>query len=394
LTIARVVRRRPTAPLAALLCAAGLSLAAATPAPAKIVTPEQLALPPSAQLEVDRARFGELAKRGVADARARWFNSGRSWWVERLNDTRRYPLATIWGVVPLWEALNARAIASPTAANRSAVNDFARGAERYFDPALRPHGGYAPYMGDRGGRERAWFDDNGWWGIAFVDAYRATGNRRYLNDAARALRFIAETGWASSGGLWWDTTHPHKSGEALASGTALAAMLYEATGDGSYLRTARKFIGWADAHFTWKLGLYRRNDSDPTPMGYVEGPMIGAHEILCRVAHDAGGCARVEELAENSLTRFGADVNHGPQYDTIYMRWMLELYQHDHDRRWYALVRRNALRAAANARDSRGLYMRAWSGGSAKAAAPGLLQTHAATVSLFAWLAAAPVPQD
>jgi hypothetical protein len=129
-------------------------------------------------------------------------------------------------------------------------------------------------------------------------------------------------------------------------------------------------------------------------MGYVEGPMIGAHEILCRVAQDAHACGRAEELAENSLTRFGADVNHGPQYDTIYMRWMLELYRHDHDSRWYALVRRNALRAAANARDSRGLYMRAWSGGSARAAAPGLLQTHAATVSLFAWLAAAPVPQD
>ena len=38
--------------------------------------------------------------------------------------------------------------------------------------------------------------------------------------------------------------------------------------------------------------------------------------------------------------------------------------------------------------------MRAWDGGPARSASyPGLLQTHAATVSLFAWLAAAPVPQ-
>jgi hypothetical protein len=156
-------------------------------------------------------------------------------------------------------------------------------------------------------------------------------------------------------------------------------------------------MSWGDAHFTWKFGLYRRNDSDPTPMGYVEGPMIGAHEILCRVAHDAHACSRAESLAENSLTRFGADVNHGPQYDTIYMRWMLELYKQDHDRRWYALARRNALRAARSARDGSGLYMRAWDGGSAAAhgsGGPGRIQTHAATVSLFAWLAAAPVPQD
>ena len=227
-----------------------------------------------------------------------------------------------------------------------------------------------------------------------MDAYRATGKRRYLDDAERALRFIARAGWASSGGLWWNTTHPHKSGEALASGTALAALLYEYTGKASHLATFRKFATWADAHFTWKFRLYRRNDSDPTPMGYVEGPMIGAHEIVCRVAHDAGACARTRELAEATLQRFGSEVNHGQQYDSIYMRWMLELYRHDGDRRWYGLVRHNALRALQNARDSSGLFMRAWDGGPARSARfPGLLQTHASTVSLFAWLAAAPVPE-
>jgi uncharacterized protein YyaL (SSP411 family) len=386
--------RRPLTPLLALLAAALLLLAAASVALAKTVTSDQLALPPSSQLDTERAHFADLARQGIADARANWFDAGRGWWLDRLNDSRQYPLATIWSAVPLWEALNARAIASPTAANRAAVKAFAHGAERYYDPALGPSGGYAPYPGDGGGHERAWFDDNGWWGIAFVDAYRATGSKRYLDDAARALRFIAEAGWAPGGGLWWNTSHPHRSGEALASGSALAALLYEATGNDSYLKTARKFTSWGDAHFTSKFGLYRRNDDDPTPMGYVEGPMIGAHEILCRVAHDAHACSRAENLAEASLNRFGADVSHGPQYDTIYLRWMLELYKHDGDRRWYALARRNALRAARSARSSSGLYMRAWDGGTRGINMPGLLQTHGATVSLFAWLAAAPVPQD
>jgi Glycosyl hydrolase family 76 len=389
-----VNRRRRIPLLVALLGSAVLSLGAPAGATAKEVTADQLALPSSSQLATERAQFSELARKGVAAGRSHWYDSQRRWWLDRLNDHRQYPLATIWSVVPMWEAVNACAIATPTAANRAAVTDFARGAERYYDPALGRSGGYAPYPGDRGGRETAWFDDNGWWGIAFVDAYRATGNRRYLDDAARALRFIAGSGWASGGGVWWNTTHPHRSGEALASGTALAAMLYEATGGASYLKTARKFIAWGDAHFTWKYGLYRRNDSDPTPMGYVEGPMIGAHEILCRVAHDAHACDRTHALAEASLQRFGADVSHGPQYDTIYLRWMLELYRRDGDRRWYALARRNALRAARRAGSSGGLYMHAWDGGSRGVNMPGLLQTHAATVSLFAWLAAAPVPQD
>ena len=371
-----------------------MAAATAAGAAAKEVTPEQLALPPAAQLRVERAQFAAAAGRGVADARSHWYSSGRGWWLEREHDTRQYPLATIWGVVPMWEALSARAIARPTASNRAAVDAFARGAERYYDPALPGGGGYAPYPGDRGGRERAWFDDNGWWGIAFVDAYRATGNARYLTDAARALRFISNAGWAPGGGLWWDTSHPHRSGEALASGTALAALLYEHTHKAQYLKLFRKFASWGDAHFTGRLGLYRRNDSDETPMGYVEGPMIGAHEIVCRVAGDARACARAHQLAEASLTRFGADVNHGPQYDTIYMRFMLDLYRHDGDRRWYALARRNGLRALRAARDHRGLYSRSWDGGTRGISRPGLVQTHAATVSLFAWLAAAPVPHD
>lgn len=384
--------RRQLQVLLALLAAALLALACAGAASAD-VTPAELALPPTAQLAGERANFGDLARKGIAAAHSHWYDSGRGWWLDRLHDSRQYPLATIWSVVPLWEALDARAIAHRSSANRAAVDAFARGAERYWDPALGPSGGYAPYPGDGGGHERAWFDDNGWWGIAFADAYRATGSKRYLDDAARALRFIAEAGWAPGGGLWWNTAHPHRSGEALASGSALAALLYQYTGKASYLGTAHKFMDWGDAHFLGRQRLYRRNDSDPTPMGYVEGPMMGAHEILCRVAHDARECARAEDLAVTSLNRFGVDVNHGPQYDAIYMRWMLEMYERDGDPRWYALARRNALRAARLARSSDGLYMNAWGGGTRGINMPGLLQTHAATVSLFAWLAATPPPQ-
>src|SRR5207302_960557 len=97
------------------------------------------------------------------------------------------PLATVWGAVPLFEAIDAIAIAEPSAANKAAVARFAHSAEGFYTP--RYHG-YAPYPRDSK-PQRIWFDDNGWWGLAFVNAYRATGNRRYLADAMRSLRFIA-----------------------------------------------------------------------------------------------------------------------------------------------------------------------------------------------------------
>ena len=362
---------------------------------ARHVNATALTLPSTARLQSERSNFLALARRGISDARALWWDNRRRWYLDRRNDHDRYPLATIWSIVPQFEALDAVAIAQPSSSNRRAVKSFAKKAETYFDRSLAPGGGYAPYPGDRGGRERSWFDDNGWWGIAFMDAYRATHSKRFLADAARALDFSVRRGWAKGGGLWWDTAHTRKSGEALGSNSALAAMLYAATHKPTYLSQARRLISWGDAHL-WNSRdeLYARSDSDSTPMPYVEGPMIGAHETICRAAHDAHACARAEALAEASLSRFGEDVNHGPQYDTIYLRWMLDLSTHDHDSRWYALAYRNAHRALDNARDGHGIFTKAWDGGSITQhqSRPGMIQTHAASVSLLAWLAVAPVP--
>lgn len=80
----------------------------------------------------------------------------------------------------------------------------------------------------------------------------------------------------------------------------------------------------------------------------------------------------------------------GPQFDVIYLHAMLLYAAQSGDARWPALARELAERAYANARDARGLYLRAWDGGSITAhqARPGMLQSDAATLELFAWLGA------
>jgi Glycosyl hydrolase family 76 len=169
--------------------------------------------------------FLSLAQRGVHQSAA-WWDARRGWYRERLHASGKYPLVTLWGVVPQFEALAAVAIAHPSRGNRAALRRFARGAERYWNPALRPVPGYAAYPGERDPGARTWFDDNGWWGLAFLDAYRASRDRRYLDDARRAFRFIERAGWdRRRGGVWWSTDHTFKAGESLASGTLLATRL-------------------------------------------------------------------------------------------------------------------------------------------------------------------------
>jgi hypothetical protein len=331
----------------------------------------------------------QLAQRGVARAQSTWRDPRLGWYDERLNDHESTPLATIWGIAPLFEALDAIDIAAPSSAHAAAVGAFAAGAERYFNSRLRPTAGYAPYPGDRG-QVRTWFDDNGWWGLAFMDAYRATRNARYLRDAQRAFAFIAAQGWDNQGGgLWWNTSHPYKAGEALASGTLLGALLFQRTHDQFYLSQVDKFLRWADAHFLTDYRLYARTDSDSTPTPYIEGPLVEAHQVLCETGQQAA-CARARQLANAAWQRFQARLEMGPQFDTIYLHWMLVYAAQTGDGRWPALAKQMAARAQAKARDGRGLYLRAWDGTSITAheARPNMLQTDAATLELFGWLGA------
>jgi uncharacterized protein YyaL (SSP411 family) len=378
--------------LALTLSVSALALAAAWTAIARAAPPE----PAQQPLSAAQQRYLSLAQAGVANATRHWSDRHRGWYDARLGDRDRYPLATIWDIVPLFQSLDAIAIAQPTAANKRTVARFAAKAERYLNRGLRPVPGYSPYPGDRAASTETWFDDNGWWGLAFVNAYRATGSRRWLTDAERALAYIAAAGWdRGAGGIWWNTSHPYKAGAALASDTLLATLLYQRTRSPFALAQARRFLAWGNtAGFSATDGLYAGSNLNPDPADYIEGPLIYAQALLCSLTSTPTDCQRAARLKATALTRFGYLLDFSPQYDAIYLQWMLALYSLDHDRTLYALAADNARNAQARAANAQGLYLRSWNGETLppQNARPGMLQTHAATTSLFAWLAVYPPP--
>jgi hypothetical protein len=400
---------------------------------------------PAAALSPQQSSFLTFAEQGVAQAKSAFGDSRHgiwnghrnvplSWYDERLGSRLNYPLATVWGSVPLFESLSAIASANPTSANRAALDAFAEGshpaarpplariatrragaatvlyggAESYWDPAMHA---FAPYPGDRG-PANTWFDDNSWWGIAFVDAYRALHKPRFLLDAQAAFDFIARRGWdSSSGGLWWNTDHSpagQKSGEALAAGSLLGALLAGALTEAaasasgsaksadlaaasSDTQAVEKFMSWGDAHFAELGGLYSRTQFDSTPMPYVAGPEIEAKQLLCMQLPPGNAyCAQAKQLANAAFLRFAYRLNMGPQFDAIYLHWMLVYAQQTGDGRWAPMALTFANDARANARAESGLYLKAWDGSdmSGHQAEPNMLRTDAASLELFGWLAA------
>lgn len=228
-----------------------------------VVLSSSRSMPP---LSKAQRRYLALAQQGVAKT-SMWWDTRRGWYFDALGNDPTRPLADLWDSNGLFEALDEIALARPTAHNLAALASFANRSEGYWNRYLRPTPGYAPRLGDRNPKQRTWFDDNGWIGLAFLDAYRATGDTRYLTDAERAFRFIAAEGWdtAAGGGMWWSTAHEWRSGEALAAASDLAARLYQDTGKAKYLQAADKYVGWADEHLLQVHGVYLRTANTPYP---------------------------------------------------------------------------------------------------------------------------------
>jgi hypothetical protein len=402
----------------------------------------------SQNLTPPQIQYLTLARQGLAAASSRrtWWNAGEHWYNRLLTGNTRSPLATLWDVVPVLEVVDEMAIAQPTAANLGKVKRFARFAESYWDRHITPTrtsktqvGAYAPYPRSRN-NPKTFFDDNAWWCLAFLDAYDATGNHRYVQDCVRAFHFISAYGWddADGGGMWWNTYHTIRSGEALGGAAQIAARLYELTGDRTYLSDAIRYIGWANHHLLKWDGSYTTQLRNEAVMPHDgEGALVAAFTALCqskgsepvnpsvyaglpsnkkgrnpsfeRPDDPTSWCSWAEALA--SHTAFGVKpsasgqgktfdafvpLDEGPHWDAIYVRGLMTLYAYDHDARWYGVAKQAAhqiLSHAGQRQNGFRLFMKGWQGETRiHDAVPGMLRTHGASVSVFSALAVAAPP--
>jgi hypothetical protein len=355
--------------------------AALAPRPATAALPAAAAAAPLARA-AQPLDYLTLAEQGVAQSGS-WRSGG--WYCEYLGCTGAYPLLTIWGDVRMFESVDALQLAAPSPARRAEVDRFGRASERYWNPYLN---GYAPYPGDRYRGAEAWFDDNGWLGVAFVQAYRATGERRYLHDAQRAFRFVATQGWDPGGGMWWNTGHPYHAGEALAADSLLGMLLYGIDREGFQLAQARKFIDWGETRDVGFRGLFMSGGPGSTVIDYVEAPLIYAQYLLCQATGESGYCAHAAAQARSMTQIYGVEYNFAPLYDSIFMEWMMAYGRAVGDGHWLEVAEVNAAHAVRHAANGRGLWLDSWWGGpiADRQTFPNMFRTMAATTSLFAWL--------
>ncbi|HEX4090476.1 MAG TPA: glycoside hydrolase family 76 protein [Trebonia sp.] len=230
------------------------------------------------------------------------------------------------------------------------------------------------------------FDDNGWWALAWVAAYDLTGERGYL-DAARTIFARNLAGWdgVCGGGLWWTARRTYKNAITNELFITLAAQLHERTpGDQEYLSWALRGWEWLTGRaLIGPGGLVNDGltagcaNNGGTAWTYNQGVILGGLATLYDITGDRDYLRHGEFIADAALGRLtdgngiltepcelAADGCDGDatQFKGIFARNLHEFYQRSGKRGYRDFLLANAdsvWESARNADDQFGLR---WAG--------------------------------
>jgi len=157
------------------------------------------------------------------------------------------------------------------------------------------------------------YDDNGWWALAWVAAYDLTRDSRYL-DAARTIFAHNVAGWddTCSGGLWWNESKTYKNAITTELFLTLAALLHQRVpGDhGSYLTWALRAWQWFSSHgLVGADGLVNDGltaaceNNGGTTWTYNQGVILGGLGALFEITGDQAYLAQGESIAGAVLSQ-------------------------------------------------------------------------------------------
>lgn len=253
-----------------------------------------------------------------------------------------------------WNAANAITIV----ANYSA----ATGSTQYL-PVLAQTFANAPGSQGHPNFINIYYDDSGWWALAWIAAYDATGKSAYLSMAETIFTFMTD-GWDNvcGGGLYWTSAKKYKNAipnELFLDVAAKLANRTTGTASANYLAWAQKEWAWFD-HSGMINSANLVNDglssacvnNHGNTWTYNQGVILGGLVELYKADQDPALLSTAQAIANAAISKL-VDANgilvektvHGgdaPQFKGIFMRNLTALDQATPVAQYKAFVDANA----------------------------------------------------
>jgi uncharacterized protein YyaL (SSP411 family) len=216
-------------------------------------------------------------------------------------------------------------------------------------------------------------DDNSLIGVAYLDAYDATGNTSYLYSAQSIANWLMMSGmWDTTygGGFWWSDAKTVKPTQSNGLAMQLFVRLYKITGQIYYQQWASSVKDWLESQMLGSNGLYIW-EFDSTQGGakqtinfaYDNSIMIEADLLWASVMDDSTYVAKAEAIAYAMNTVLwdhtykayhftSANTNINPTWCVWASQSIIRLYQADNNKSWLTYAQQNIDFMNKNLRDS------------------------------------------
>ena len=292
--------------------------------------------------------------------------------VDRLQEWYQ-PATGLWATTGWWNSANAL----------TAVIDFSRAAKttRYqsvLDESFAQHK-FSGFLND-------YYDDEGWWALAWIDAYDLTHKAQYLEQASSIFDDMAG-GWDDTcgGGIWWSKERKYKNAIANELFLDVAAHLANRTSNAT---TKAKYLDWANREWQWFAQStmiaedHQINDgltsacqnNRKTVWSYNQGVILGGLTELSRQAHDKKLVTVAQQIADAAILHLGdgQGVLHDPcepkcsedstQFKGIFVRNLAILQARKHKKRYLHFFSANAGALLTKAKNPDHSFGVLWSG--------------------------------
>lgn len=237
------------------------------------------------------------------------------------------------------------------------------------------------------------YDDEGWWALAWIDAYDHTRDPRFLSMAESIFADMAAA-WDDTcgGGIWWSKDKKYKNAIANELFLSVAAHLVNRTTGA----TRSQYLDWGNKEWTWFRGSGMINakglindglgnsrdqtagvgctNNQRTTWTYNQGVVLGGLAELSKANRDPSLPKAAQRIAMAAITlltdnngilhdpcepKCGAD---GEQFKGIFVRNLVLLNQTHPEPAYKSFVYTNATSILKNAQGANFQLGQVWSG--------------------------------
>lgn len=220
-----------------------------------------------------------------------------------------------------------------------------------------------------------YYDDEGWWALAWIEAYKLTGEQKYL-DMSKIIFADMTTGWSDQcgGGIFWKKNPLHYKNSIANNLFSLTAIrLFHETQDPQYADWFKRNVDWYMRSGMINTEIYQiedgtNNDCQPNRNAhytYNQGVAIAVLAEMYKLTQEQSYLDLANQIATTTITKalvtengilreMRPDVdksNDGVQFKGIFIRHLAFLYTITKDPAYKDFIIKNATSILTNAYD-------------------------------------------